>query len=248
MLARVWGIGRSLLIYYGMPGRQRGLRRLYGEFLKPGDLGFDLGAHVGSRVRAWRGLGVRVVAVEPQPDFVRVLQLLFGRDPNVVILPRAIGAYAGTAQLSISTTTPTVSSLSPDWIGAVGTDRRFGRVRWDRAVEVEMITLDNMIMNFGEPSFVKIDVEGSEVDVLRGLSRPVAALSFEYLPPTHDDALAALALVDRLGDYAYNYSPVETHRYASDRWLNATELERLLDRIRPGGRSGDIYARRVDRS
>jgi hypothetical protein len=77
-------------------------------------------------------------------------------------------------------------------------------------------TLDALVAEHGEPAFCKIDVEGFELDVLRGLSRPVRALSFEYLPPAHDAALAALDLVDGLGDYAYNYSPVETLRFASD--------------------------------
>ena len=79
--------------------------------------------------------------------------------------------------------------------------------------------------------------------MLRGLHRPVRALSFEYLPMAHDAALDVLDLVERLGHYRYNYSPVETMRWASDRWLDATELRELLDRHRPLGRSGDVYAR-----
>jgi hypothetical protein len=90
-------------------------------------------------------------------------------------------------------------------------------------------------------------VEGAEGEVLAGLSRPLKALSFEYLPPAHDAALAVLARVEELGEeaggYRYNYSPVETLRWASDRWLDATELVALLERVRPLGRSGDVYAR-----
>jgi FkbM family methyltransferase len=245
MFARAWGIARSLVIYHGIPGRQRRLTRLYGQFLGPGDLGFDIGAHVGSRVRAWRRLGARVIAVEPQPDFVGVLRLFFGRDRGVTIVPEAVGARPGRARLALSTATPTVSSMSPDWIESVGADRSFARVRWDRSVEVAVVTLDDLVAAHGEPAFCKIDVEGFEADVLAGLSRPLRALSFEYLPMAHDATLAVLTLVERLGAgrYRYNYSPVETMRLVSDRWLDAAELVRLLERYRPLGRSGDVYAR-----
>jgi FkbM family methyltransferase len=249
MLRRVRGIARSLAMYHGVPGRHRRMVRFYGQFLGPGDIAFDIGAHVGSRVRAWRKLGARVIAVEPQPDCLRVLRLFFGRDRGVTIVAEAVGARAGRAQLGLSTATPTVSSMSRDWIESVTTDSSFARVRWDSAVEVEVATLDDLIATHGEPAFCKIDVEGFEVDVLRGLTRPLRGLSFEYLPPAHDAALAALDLVEQLGaaagGYEYNYSPIETMRFAGDRWLDAAELVSLLERFRPLGRSGDVYARLV---
>jgi FkbM family methyltransferase len=245
MIMRTWGIVRSLAMYRAIPGRRRRMTRLYAEFLRPGDVGFDIGAHVGSRVRAWRRLGVRVIAVEPQPDCLRVLRLLAGRDEQVRIVPAAVGASSGRARLHVSRATPTVSSLSAEWIGSVSQDRRFARVRWDDSVEVEVTTLDALIREHGSPAFCKIDVEGYEVEVLMGLSVPLRALSFEYLPAAHAQALAALDRLGVLGDYEFNYSPIETMTWASSRWLDADGLVEVLDRVRPSGRSGDVYARRI---
>ena len=80
----------------------------------------------------------------------------------------------------------TLSTLSADWLSAVSESGRFGDTRWDSEEEVEITTLDAAIAEFGEPAFVKIDVEGYESEVLSGLSRRLKAGSIEFAAESLD--------------------------------------------------------------
>ncbi|HVL56632.1 MAG TPA: FkbM family methyltransferase [Burkholderiaceae bacterium] len=244
-LQRTLGIARSFALYYGVPLRARRMRRLYRQFVSPGDLCFDIGAHVGNRVACWRALGARVVAVEPQPDFVRILNRLFGSDPNVTVLACALGAAPGRERLQLSLRTPTVTTLSPQWIERVQTAESFAGVEWTLGPSVEIAMLDSLIAAHGEPAFTKVDVEGMELAVLEGLSRPLRALSFEYLPVTREIAIACVQRLGALAEYRYNWSVGESQRLASDRWLGAGEMRQVLAGLSADAGSGDVYAVRA---
>ena len=247
VISRAAGITRSLITYYGPVWRHRRMEAFYGQFLRSGDLAFDIGAHVGNRVRVFRRIGARVIAVEPQPDFIALLQLLYGRDSSVSIEPIGVAAEPGQGQLHLSTRTPTVSTFADSWMDDVQTDRRFHRIRWNTVINVPLVSLDELIARHGEPQFCKIDVEGFEHQVLSGLNQPLVALSFEYIPVAADRAIACVERTSALGDYRYRHSRVETHRWADSGWMEPQAMIKLLSALPGDGRSGDIYAVRADR-
>lgn len=240
--AAALGLARSLAIYYGRPWRQRALARFYRGLLAPGGLAFDIGAHVGSRSRALLAAGQRVVALEPNPLLFRFLSFSL-RDARASLLQKAVGAAAGTMDLAVSRRHPTVSSLSPAWVGRMGRAPGFGHVRWDRRVTVEVTTLDALVAAHGLPQFVKIDVEGLEDAILAGLSRALPLVAFEYLPAAPDLAEACVDRLEALGSYRFNRVEGEGQAFAEPVWSAGDAMRRSLRSLPAGARHGDIYAR-----
>ena len=240
---RSLGFAFSFLIYYGVPFHHRALTQIYAPFIRPDDLCFDIGAHLGDRLRAWSKLGARVVALEPHPGLMNWLRRWYGQKENIVLLEQAVSAQPGTADLWISRLTPSISTISHEWLTTVQQNRRFAGARWEEQVSVFVTTLDTLIAQYGKPAFCKIDVEGGEVNVLQGLSQPLAALSFEYIPAVIETALKCIDRLSKLGDYEYNWRVGEFPRLRSPVWLSAREMVAQLQRMPRDANSGDVYAR-----
>ncbi len=96
---------------------------------------------------------------------------------------------------------------------------------------------------YGVPACVKLDVEGYEANVLRGLNTPLPCISFEYLPAARHVALACLKLLTEFGDYRYNWSAGESHRLARPQWCVAKDVHHFVENLSLGAGPGDIYAR-----
>jgi hypothetical protein len=73
-----------------------------------------------------------------------------------------------------------------------------------------MTTLDKLIEQFGIPSFIKIDVEGFEYEVIKGLSKPVKALSLEFTPEIIESTYKCINYLQQLGKINLNYSVFKT--------------------------------------
>ncbi len=246
-LRRMFGYIRSFLMYRSSPLRTRNMARLYSLFIRRGDLCFDVGAHIGSHVSIWLKLGARVVAVEPHPGCVRILRRLYGRNPNALILPKAVAGAEGERTLYASRFSPTLSSMLPDWIAEVKHMPGFSGSKWEDHFQVEATTLDRLIRIYGAPAFCKIDVEGGELEALQGLSVALPALSFEYISAVMHRAGPCINYLSGLGDYEFNWMAKEGDPLGSVAWLSAGEMKNILAGLAARGGSGDIYARKIRR-
>jgi FkbM family methyltransferase len=238
------GIIRSLRIYYG--DRQHGpaMDRLYRGFIRPDDLVFDIGAHVGDRVACFRRLGAFVVAVEPQPALAKTLRLLYGRDGKVSIEEAAVGRQPGVIELNLNIDNPTVSTASVDLIAAAARAPEWHGQAWTKRVQVPLTTIDALTVQHGMPVFIKIDTEGFEAEVLAGLTQSVPALSFEFTLIQRNIAQDCIERCSALGYDRFNAVLGESQVLLHRDWIDARAIKCWLAELPSEANSGDVYARR----
>jgi FkbM family methyltransferase len=212
--------------------------RLYAQLIRPGDLVFDVGAYIGERSAIFLHLGARVVAIEPQASSCAQLARRFSAAPRFHLVPKALSSSSGEKVLHLASF-PMMSSLEADWLAAGSRARVIGTQM------ATVTTMDALIAEHGRPAFVKIDVEGHELCVLRGLSQALPGLSIEFIPARLQAAVDCIQHLLAFGKWEGNYSLGNTMRWSLANWVHLVEI---VPRIKadPDSRHhsyGDIYAR-----
>lgn len=212
----------------------------YSQFLKPGDLCFDVGANIGNRTEIFVELGAKTICLEPQENCWKHLHQRFRDTKNVSIVQKAVGDYEGFAELSICEDASTISTLSREW----KTSGRFSHnFEWTKTQSVPITTLDRLIEVYGCPKFCKIDVEGFEVSVLRGLTKPIPFLSFEFNVELIHEVEVCIQHLQTIAQVEFNYSIGESMELVFPNWVSARNLVDSLRQTNDELLWGDVYAK-----
>jgi FkbM family methyltransferase len=179
----VWASGRM------EPSVQRTLRAI----IEPGDVFFDVGANVGF----FTILGARlvgesgsVVAFEPEPENLAALRdnVNLNAFSNVVVVESAVSSSSGTAQLHVLHRATARLLPAGDEVERKGS-------------RVVTTSIDDFLAEHPElePDVVKIDVEGHEAEVIRGMRETLARLRPTVLCELHRTNLEVAAAFDEAG-------------------------------------------------
>jgi FkbM family methyltransferase len=235
-------------LYRATAGRKKAkhedeMKAFYGALLPPHSLVFDIGANVGQFSSIFSSLGARVIALEPNVDCVRHIQVSYAAT-SIEAIQAVAGPRNGIATLNLSDARDDLSSLSSEWIAAMqGTNSNYQDL-WRKCIAVPMLTLDTLIDHYGMPFFVKIDVEGYEESVLGGLTVQPPLISFEFNTAYLEATMRCLENSLFAAESVFNFAIGDPVAFEFHRWSGKTDLLKTLVGMKPAT-YGDVFVKRL---
>lgn len=217
--------------------------KFYSAFIKAGELCFDIGASLGGKTFIFKRIGANIVAMEPDQHAFAALVKKFGKSSKVILLNIGVGARPGELILNRSSNS-TLSTFDAADVESTLKDIRFSNVSFFEKRSVKVETLSDLIDRFGVPEYCKISTVGFEVEVLRGLNRPIRKISITCNIPQHiEKTIECIDLIDRLGVYEYNYFlSTLLNGFVEHKWISGFEMKKRLEAMK----NNDMHCRYIE--
>jgi FkbM family methyltransferase len=169
---------------------------------------FDIGANRGDATVAGLRLGYKVIALEPAPRVFSQLVANFIYEPNVVPLRLAVSDSNDGRIEFYECVEDGLSTTEKAWL----TDPTMPyNGKEFRTISVSTCTMDWLVDTYGMPDLTKIDVEGAEWSVLRGMTRYSGKLAMEWTQETLDEHDEQLMYLHSIGYTKFYLQFIEKH-------------------------------------
>lgn len=204
-------------------------------------IAFDIGANVGKTTESLIKLYDHVICVEPIKSHCDLLRNKF-HSKNVTVVNSLVSSKKET---KLFFECDTISTVEKRWIE----NSRFSKSYfWKDPIEMESTTLDLLIHEYGVPNFIKIDVEGHELDVIEGLTENFPSfISFEWAEELFDKTKSCIDLLQKKGYnnfYVQNFHD-EIIDVSTIKWLNKHDAINTIMKSENGQTNwGMIWAKR----
>jgi FkbM family methyltransferase len=197
--------------------------RLFKYLDRPVQIIFDVGANWGSKTNVFSKLAYKVVSFEPAINCFRFLEKRF-RNSNVVVLNLALGNCESENEFYSVADNEGYSSLSPKHIEVTLKQRGVSSAFKINKTKVKVKEIEYFINQFGVPDYIKIDVEGFELEVIKGLKTLVPIISFEAnLPQFTQESVQCIEYLMRLSKNRYRFNFINSNFFINQDFIEAKE-------------------------
>lgn len=196
--------------YYGKR-RESESMALFARLVRPGDTVIEVGGHIGYLSLYYAqlvGPEGQVIVFEPGPNNLPYARANLHGKSNIRLVETAVADFCGKASFYVEEYTGQNNSLLSDYSRFDDnlSEAGIGAQMEKSVVEVDCTTLDEFAAKLAmpPPSFVKIDVEGVELGVLRGMQGMLRAGSPALMVEVTEQASAVYELLTSAGYEAYS--------------------------------------------
>lgn len=192
--------------------RQRNEQIFLSPFISPNSLYFDVGANVGAVTETFLKLKAKkVISIECDPKNIRILKCRYHGNRKVEIVGKAVSDVNLTQSFYQVEEGSAYNTLSTKW-KTILEDKQLNRLReafqFTNECKVETVTLDSLIQQYGIPDCIKVDVEGYELNVFKGLHYQIPLIWFEAnLPEFRGETIECIRQLQHVNPQAvFNYT------------------------------------------
>jgi FkbM family methyltransferase len=210
--------------------QKRKLLSFYKNFVGNADLAFVFGDQTGNLTQLLTLIGAKTICIQPISEYFPILADRFTKNKNCILLKEDVGAfqteffYNGIYERHIL---PFSSNLSAE----------------DNQEYIKITTLDDLILNYGKPTFCYINGEGYEAEVLKGLNQPIQTIVLTFFSFTQEKTAAILRRLISLGQYEFNWKLLHESSLKSKTWLSPKALHHSMFEFSDAPFSGELFAR-----
>lgn len=185
-----------------------------------------IGAHHGEEVKDYIDHGIKeLVFFEPLSNSLKVLEenLSYHADKaNIVVFPYALGNEEKEVEMYVSSHEGMCSSVLKPKIVL----QQYPAITFDEKEVVKMIRLDDAEVEFEKFNFMNIDVQGYELEVLKGAEKTLNTIDYVYTEINRVEVYENAPHVDELDAFlsTYNFSRVATD-WSGDTWGDALYIK-----------------------
>jgi FkbM family methyltransferase len=165
---------------------------------------FDIGTNRGNFTDEYLSLhpNSEVVCIEANPNLCQYLVQKYSNNKNIQVYHYLISDESyKNEDFFIDRGCDVVSTASTNWVS----NSRFSNNNWDAPIKIESITIDDLIKGTFTPDIIKIDVEGYENVAVRGLTKKIGMIQFEWAEEESELTKNTCEYLESIGYTEFSY-------------------------------------------
>jgi hypothetical protein len=182
-----------------------------------------IGAHYGEEINSYLNQGVKdIVLFEPLLENFNVIERnVSNLDANIIGHQVALGNENRNIQMHLASNNLESSSILKPKLHLI----QHGHITFNGTEEVEMKKLDDF--NYQTYNFINMDVQGYELEVLKGATETLKFVDYVYCEVNRDEVYEGNAMIEDIDNFLqqYNMKRVETSWWDDGNWGDALYIK-----------------------